>query len=255
MLLAVALACAAVIPFARQQLKALLTPLVMVGLLYVALPLLLSRGRVSSDVGNRFTVASVLETGGSGRADIWKVGLALVKDNPWLGVGMGSFESAVGSYESHVVTRTSVGYGRGPHADWLAVAGTLGLPGLCLFLGLLNGPGSDILKQVRRPLTPPQHVTAVLVWSLFIYMLSLGLTSTFIWRKVYWLVLGLAVVCPRLFASGAAGQLTSPSEDGRRGRQASSRLKARCSPRTPERVQGAEVIQPADNDSVVKGQA
>ena len=253
-LLAVGLACAAVIPIARQKWKALLTPVVVIGLLYAALPLLLSRGQISHDVGNRFTVASVLETGGTGRTDIWKVGLALVKDNPWLGVGMGSFESAVGFYESRVVTKTSVGYGRGPHSDWLAVAGTLGLPGLCLFLGLLTSTGSNMLKQLRRPLAPPQHLLAVLVWGLLIYMLSLGLTSTFIWRKVYWLVLGLAMLCPRLFASDTAGQLTSPSADGRRDRRSSSRLKARRSPRTSEVLQGAEVIQPGGHDSVVKGQ-
>jgi O-antigen ligase len=68
----------------------------------------------------------------------WQAAGAMLADNPWLGVGAGNYQTRVGGYFGIVPRRT------GPTEPdtqnlYLVLGGSLGLPGLAAFLGLLLG--------------------------------------------------------------------------------------------------------------------
>lgn len=98
-----------------------------------------------------------------GRLEVWKNSLAIVRDYPWLGTGLGSFKWVFPSYQSEDLLM------RWDHAhnDYLELAVELGIPGLVLLLvsfasqGLLiaarqfsvSGSSSEILWGVLVSLT------------------------------------------------------------------------------------------------------
>lgn len=235
-ILALALAWSAIILVHRRKAMSVLSFSVAGALVCLLLVVLEATGRISSDVKNRFTVSQVVETGGSGRTDIWKVGLSLVRDNLWLGTGLKNFRSAVGFYATGIQTKTVVSAGRDPHSDYLDVLSGLGIPGFTLFIAVLLSAASGVVRTLRHFDHTQEQTLSLSVWGLFIYVLSIGLASTYMWRKVYWLSLGVTMAWPVAFRSGfdgapmhkaAAGMLARPPESRARGVLVPRRLRGR----------------------------
>jgi len=202
-ILALALAWIAISFFRQHKQKTLFAVLLVLGVLYTTPLVLKHSGLVSGWIAERFYITSVFETGGSGRVGIWKVGLSMVSDNPLLGIGIGNFKPQFHHYIfSAKLARLPINSDAiDPHNDWLGVAGETGLVGLSLFIVLLVCAGRRLINTFRYHMIPQIRIQAIMVFGLFIYALSIGLASTYMWRKVYWLILALAVVIPELSVS------------------------------------------------------
>ena len=73
--------------------------------------------------------ADELDDSAASRLDLWLAGLEMFRDHP-LGVGAGSFYTAVGSYDSRYA-------GRDCHNTYIRCAAELGVPGILIFLALI----------------------------------------------------------------------------------------------------------------------
>lgn len=125
-------------------------------------------------------------TGGSGRLDIWAVGLSIIGAHPLVGVGYAAFPAA---FTSDVIRSASIpgldaevlSVGRGSHSILLETGGELGILGLLLLAWL-------VIDLLLRPGVAPWGslvqgiVLAVLTQALFLDVLG---------RKQVWLAIGL----------------------------------------------------------------
>ena len=92
--------------------------------------------------------------GGSGRSDLWTVGLRMVKADPVTGVGVGNFqaESANFTLQPGTIVRADLIFSSAPkvtHNTYLEIAAEMGLPGLLLFLAIVGSSLSCALKAAR----------------------------------------------------------------------------------------------------------
>jgi len=92
--------------------------------------------------------------GGSGRSDLWTVGLRMVKANPITGVGVGNFkaESAQYTLQPGTIERADLIFSSEPkvtHNTYLEITAELGLPGLLLFLAIIGSSLGCALKAAR----------------------------------------------------------------------------------------------------------
>jgi exopolysaccharide production protein ExoQ len=129
-----------------------------------------------------------ISTGGSGRTDIWAVGLYMLTTAPLLGVGFGNFHLA---YTPYVVQQASAGLapiyalsaGRAPHNIFLGTFVETGVVGgvllILFFASALRQPGGGRLANV---------VTAILV-GLFVQSFFLDILQ----QKQLWLFLAIAL--------------------------------------------------------------
>jgi O-antigen ligase len=150
-------------------------------------------GSLSSFNISRFSLTNIIETGGSGRTDIWNVGWHILQDNPIIGVGLGNFKVVYYKYVQYAFFDPGLTVS-GPHNDLLSVAAETGMIGLFLFIGLLGSLGIRLLRFLRKPLDPEMVVLSVWVMTLFVYYISVGLTSVLMYRKIYWLMIVLVEV-------------------------------------------------------------
>jgi O-antigen ligase len=125
-------------------------------------------------------------TGGSGRTDIWSVGVTIFWSKPVLGVGYANFPVA---YTSDAVQASDVtfgfaeGQGIGPHnivVGTLIELGPIGLVLLALFL---------LPLVLQRGWGPDAATVQAALASLLILALFLDILAN---RKQVWLVIGLA---------------------------------------------------------------
>ncbi len=68
------------------------------------------------------------------RFAVWLDTLRLIRDHPWLGVGLGNFAAAFPAYVTHPAARWGPAT---PHNLWLTVAAEMGLTGLAAFTWLM----------------------------------------------------------------------------------------------------------------------
>jgi O-antigen ligase len=162
--------------------------------LYFAPPFLAQRGLLNANIAERLTINSVIETGGGGRVDIWKVGLDMISNNLLVGVGLSNFPYAFWYYAGTV----NPSAGLAAHSDLMSIASELGLIGLLIFLGLLISISKRLVDAFRHHPDLWRNMLAITVFSLFVYALSIGLTSTYLWRKIYWLILAMVMLIPDL---------------------------------------------------------
>ena len=133
--------------------------------------------------------------GGSGRLDIWTVGLAMVEDNPVFGMGLDNFPVRFGDYIGKRTTWSGYSYGvhsgRDPHNIFLSIQAELGIIGIFLFflfIWYIVKPLIVYLKDIR----------AVIGILLIIFALIYGFTHTIQWTKIFWLVFAIATVIPNI---------------------------------------------------------
>lgn len=130
--------------------------------------------------------------GGGGRMNIWAVGWEMVKANPLLGVGLDNFPTRFEDYIYTARLRWG-GYGvlpgRDPHSIFLSVQAELGIIGLVIFLAFLC--------IIFRDLLPYRcDSRAILGILLLWFMVFCGIAEPILYRKHFWLVLGLATAIP-----------------------------------------------------------
>ncbi len=131
---------------------------------------------------------SSLATGGSGRTDIWAVGLYMLASAPLVGVGFGNFSL---SYTPYVVDQASRGFdpmytlsaGRAPHNVLLGTFVETGVVGALLLVGLC----ASALRQSSD--APFANVIRATLIGLFVQALFLDILG----QKQLWLFLAIAL--------------------------------------------------------------
>ncbi len=166
--------------FARRNRGPLLVAAALATLLWMQLPgawaLLESRSE------------DTLSSGGAGRLDIWKVGLTIYANYPLLGVGYGGFaEAFTPSVASDPILPLDnpvvVSFPRAPHSLIVGTLTELGPIGLLLL-------GGFIIAIFARK-SSSEHGTVLL--SILATLLLESLFLDMLYRKVFWLMLGLAI--------------------------------------------------------------
>ena len=198
--------------------------LIGVGILALAMAQIPS---VANLVTSRVNTAT--QTGGAGRTDIWRAGLALFEDSPVIGVGYGNFPYAVGTtafHSAHLSPEALLSLA--PHSVIVGPAVELGLVGLVLLalfvlplvLRVGWGPDGPVVQAI---------LAALMIDALFI--------DIFGYRKEVWIAIGLA--------SG----LAYLAKQDRRDRQAETR------PISPHaRTAGSDPTMPRTVQVTVRGQ-
>jgi O-antigen ligase len=181
----------------RQQAAVVLMAM-MIGLATLQIP------GVSSLLLER--AGNAVNTGGSGRTDIWSVGLTIFWAHPVLGVGYANFPVAYTSdavqATGDITFRFATQEGVGPHnlvVGTLIELGPIGLLILALFV---------LPLILQRGLGPDAEIVQAALASLFILALFLDILAN---RKQVWLVIGLAAGLAFLRRRAGAGLAGDPS--------------------------------------------
>lgn len=134
-----------------------------------------------------------LRTGSlQGRGEIWREGLTVFAENPFIGVGSGAFQSVTD-------------LGRSPHNLLISLLAETGIIGLILFSLILLVVGACIWSMPKSEAR--LWLTLVLVW-------GIG-ASTLNWetRKLTWIVLGMAITATAFKSSNEALSARQPTAE------------------------------------------
>lgn len=197
--LAVGLSWVMLALFSRQKLRIIVLLTSFTVFLYFAPVILEQVSFVNAPILKRMTINSIVETGGNNRIFLWRVGLQIFNEHLILGTGLGNYLYSYGNYTNS--------FGLDAHNDWLRVAGELGLTGLLIFQTLLTTIGWKLITSLKKMFNLEKKLLVLIIFALFVYTLSVGLTSTYLWRKIYWLVLALAMVTPNLLINDTHNSL------------------------------------------------
>ena len=126
---------------------------------------------------------TAVSSGGSGRTDIWRVGVTLFESNPVFGVGYANFAIADTMDAVRAADVSASHVGGGPHNLVIGTVVELGSVGL-LLLGLFLLP-----LVLRRGWGPDAAIVQAALASLLVAALFLDILSD---RKQVWLFIGLA---------------------------------------------------------------
>lgn len=146
-------------------------------------------GYFDDDFEKRFEQTTSGKDPTAQRADIWKVGLALFRNNAVLGVGFNNFHVRFNDYLGSVHTDVFPGFNKDPHNVFLSVAGETGLIGLALFMALFGILGRAVVRA------PPGWGRAVAA-AFLVFTVVAGFSGTDHIRKWFWIALlaGLTLV-------------------------------------------------------------
>ena len=149
------------------------------------------------------TMFNLSEDRGSGRLDIWTVGLNIIKEHLALGVGLDNFPYAYTKYFGQTPgISQEIGLNKNPHNIFLATLTELGIPGLILFLSLFI--------CLWRCAGNSENITDSALGKLLIIFLAIaGLTCADQHRKFFW----LAMVIPVLFEQFGVLRSVSPGRE------------------------------------------
>lgn len=142
-----------------------------------------------------------VEDRGSGRVDIWMVGMSMIRDKPLQGTGFAGFGPAFYRYmlttdvdpawANNIVNR----YGRrGAHNSYLATLAELGVFGAGLFAAALGAHLLSAWQAFRRATKDRQQGAASLALALvgmLVGLLVIGITGDILLNKWAWVVLAL----------------------------------------------------------------
>jgi putative inorganic carbon (HCO3(-)) transporter len=142
--------------------------------------------------------------GVTGRLDIWNQSLAMIRDFPFTGIGMGSFEKFSNSFYPLIYYRP----GQIPHAHnlFLQIAIDLGIPGLIAWLGIIittfYTAFRTFIEGNRSISSKIMGISAGLLASQ-VALIFHGLTDAVVWGMVkpaplVWVVLGTIIALGNL---------------------------------------------------------
>jgi len=181
----------------KQKFKTIFLILLLLLLFNFSIDILFNRGVINESLVSRLTVENVIETGGTGRSEIWRTGWRMFTDNLILGVGINNFSVVYHKY----VTGNGQSQFRYPHSDVITIAGELGVVGVIFYLYFIIKMVLDIYFLLERSEKFQGNLIVIIGFSLLIYYFSVGLTSTLIWRKINWVVYGIGIAMPFLLAN------------------------------------------------------
>ena len=137
-------------------------------------------------------IAESIDSGGAGRTNIWKVGLASLKSYGLFGAGLGNFPAAYDRFKAYAPHFE--GYSRASHNIYLGVFVELGIVGVIL---LVNALRTELRGRKFASAISPFHA-AVACEAASWGMLVGGFFLDVLWRKGFWLVWILLAVASRL---------------------------------------------------------
>lgn len=133
---------------------------------------------LSSALSSRFTLQSVIESGGTGRIDIWKRALIIFSSSNvfqmLFGYGFGSFPDVLSRYSGWYVAS---------HNDFIGVLLDLGILGLVLFLLLWR-------KMISHCYHGERYTELGILVAMLVSSMSMEMTI----KKMFWLAIYLAFV-------------------------------------------------------------
>ncbi len=182
----------------RMALTAMLIAVALGGILYFT-------EIASLPAKERITVSN----GGSGRTDLWKVGLRMVKAHPLTGVGLGNFPLVSADYavQPGTIEHTEVIFATEPkvtHNTYLQIAAEAGIPALLLFMTLLVVCLRCALAAARSWSRRGQASMEALARGVFLGLIGMLVADFFIsnmFSKLLWVLLAL---CPAMLAVARA---------------------------------------------------
>jgi O-antigen ligase len=138
--------------------------------------------------------------GGTGRTELWHVGLRMVKTHPLGGIGAGNYVSVSPEYtlEPGLIRHSELIFTKEPkpaHNTYLQVSAETGLPGLLLFLIVIGGCMGCALRAARIARRRNDVTLEGLSRSLFLAIVGLLAAYFFISQihsKILWGLLALA---------------------------------------------------------------
>jgi O-antigen ligase len=175
----------------RGHIAILLVLLVSAGVLYFT-------QIASLPARERITAAN----GGTGRSDIWKLGLRMVRAHPIEGVGVGEFPVVSADYalQPGELQRADLIFSTAPkvtHNTYLEIMSEMGIPGFLLFMALLASCLGAMLKAARIWSRNHDPTMEVVARSAFLGLLGLLVADFFIsdmYSKLLWVMLALGPV-------------------------------------------------------------
>ena len=136
---------------------------------------------------------------GSGRTDIWKIGLRMLYDHPATGVGVGNFQSASPHYvlQPGATERAELIFAAVPrvaHNTYLGVASELGIVGFALFMVILVTCLGCMLAAARHWQRQGNASSEALARGVLLATLGMLVADFFIsqmYTKLFWIMLAL----------------------------------------------------------------
>jgi O-antigen ligase len=143
--------------------------------------------------------------GGSGRSDLWKVGLRIVRANPIGGVGVGNSEHAAANYvlRPGAIHYSALIFSSDPfpvHNTYLQILAEMGALGLLLFLAVIVVCLGCALRAARLATQNRDVTMEALARGILLALIGLLVAVFFIsvqYNKLLWLLLAL---CPAMLA-------------------------------------------------------
>ena len=156
--------------------------------------------------------------GGTGRSDIWKLGLRMVRAHPIEGVGVGNFPVVSADYalQPGELQRADLIFSSAPkitHNTYLEVMSEMGIPGFLLFMAAVLSCLSCALKAARIWAKRNERNLEALARAVFLGLVGMLTADFFIsemYSKLLWVMLAL---CPALLGVARAEAKRSAEED------------------------------------------
>ncbi|HEX8648428.1 MAG TPA: O-antigen ligase family protein [Thermoleophilaceae bacterium] len=192
----------------RAQALVLTVCLAMGGLFYFAFV-------ASDDAVDRVTQLE----GGTGRTDLWNIGVRMVEDKPFTGVGLGNFPISSVHYllEPGVVRRDEfiVDQPKAAHNMYLQVVAELGVVGGALFVAIIGFALLCIYRAARAFARADERGMELLARALLVALVGILTADFFIseqFSKQLWFLLGLGPALLGVAAAMERGEDRAPGE-------------------------------------------
>lgn len=160
---------------------------------YIVLPvlsLLVIYYLLPSYLAERYSISTIVQEGGTGRLDIWKVGINAFKESPIIGYGLGSFNTVYDVYVSKTYMDAFWGYSKAAHNTFIRSSVELGIIGGFTFILILYKHFIRAKSQYNSSLTKYIHAVNGALIGIFIACMSLDI----ILFKYFWFILQYALI-------------------------------------------------------------
>jgi O-antigen ligase len=137
--------------------------------------------------------------GGSGRSDLWKLGLRMVRAHPVTGVGVGNFQAVSADYvlQPGTLARAELVFSEAPkvtHNTYLEVMAELGVPGFLLFMSVVVSCLACALRAAHAWAARADPTMEALARGAFLGLVGMLVADFFIsdmYTKLLWVMLAL----------------------------------------------------------------